>query len=118
MAFSAKRLGLVAVAITAWLLSHQLCRKTNWIVLSEKYQGGYTSTLGELIDILHLHRTAVRDYTELEQAQLGRENSAFHQRMASEARKCKQALLNLFLSPLVWGMVSRTPAKALLEQAS
>jgi len=108
----------MAVAVTAWLLTQHLSQEIPWDMLFGKHQAGHRPTLAELIDILFFHRTAVRYYIELEEAQLVRENSALLQRVASESHKCKQALLNLALSPLGCGLVNRTQAGALITQAS
>ena len=119
MALPAKKLGLAAVAVTAWLLvqlsahlSSRLAEKASWQAIYAKAQQGQRRTLAEALALQHLKRTDVRYYVELEAAQVAQDNSVLHGIAALKSASCKLGLLTTVMTR-GWDLLTRHKPGAL-----
>ncbi|GAB4821504.1 hypothetical protein N2152v2_008550 [Parachlorella kessleri] len=122
MALPAKKLGLVAVAIIAWLLvqlpahvTHKIAEEVAWDLVYAKYQLGQPLTLTEGLALRHLEHTDLPRYLELAAAQLAQDSSVSYERATSRSTACKMALLRAVMDQ-GWSMLSQQEAKAFEPQ--
>ena len=122
MALPAKKLGLAAVAVTAWLLvqlsahlSSKLAEKATWETIYAKYQRQQTLTQAEESAVQHLEHTLVAHYLELAAAKLAQDSSALYDFATSKSTACKMTLLTEVMTR-GWNMLSVQEARAFEPQ--